>query len=203
MRPAPVKQSPRPFVSVIIPTYNRAERLRGTVESFVAQQYPSDRFEIILVDNASTDDTPAEIERLATEFPRIRGLVENRRGAHWARNAGATVSLGEILYFTDDDMLAAMARELVEKNGIGESADAVWRSLHAEHQKLFPATSDRKYDDSSAADQCDREGAALTQPVEGDLDSALIAVPDRQSVLLPWKRRRSRAAIPEQGSLFG
>ena len=103
----------------------------------------------------------------------------------------------------DDDMLAAMARELVEKNGIGESADAVWRSLHAEHQKLFPATSDRKYDDSSAADQCDREGAALTQPVEGDLDSALIAVPDRQSVLLPWKRRRSRAAIPEQGSLFG
>ncbi len=106
MRPPPVKQSPRPFVSVIIPTYNRAERLRATVESFVAQQYPSDRFEIILVDNASTDDTPAEIEQLATEFPRIRGLVEPRRGAHWARNAGATVSLGEILYFTDDDMLA-------------------------------------------------------------------------------------------------
>ena len=104
----------------------------------------------------------------------------------------------------DDDMLAAMARELVEKNGIGESADAVWRSLNAEHQKLFPAISDRKYDDSSAADKCDREGAALTQPVEGGiLDSALIAVPDRQSVLLPWKRRRSRAAIPEQGSLFG
>lgn len=101
-----MKQTPRPFVSVIIPTYNRAERLRGTVESFVAQQYPSDRFEIILVDNASTDDTPAEIERLAVEFPRIRGLVETRRGAHWARNSGATVSLGEILYFTDDDMLA-------------------------------------------------------------------------------------------------
>ena len=41
----------------------------------------------------------------------------------------------------DDDMLSAMARELVERNGIGESADAVWKALNAEHQKLFPATS--------------------------------------------------------------
>jgi hypothetical protein len=40
----------------------------------------------------------------------------------------------------DDDMLSAMARELVERNGIGESADAVWRNLNAEHQKLFPTT---------------------------------------------------------------
>ena len=38
----------------------------------------------------------------------------------------------------DDDMLSAMARELVERNGIGESADAVWKALNAEHQKLFP-----------------------------------------------------------------
>src|SRR5947209_20610748 len=38
----------------------------------------------------------------------------------------------------DDDMLSPMAREMVEKNGIGESADAVWRSLNEEHQKLFP-----------------------------------------------------------------
>ncbi len=38
----------------------------------------------------------------------------------------------------DDDMLSAMARELVETNGIGESADAVWKALNSEHQKLFP-----------------------------------------------------------------
>src|SRR6202046_562816 len=41
----------------------------------------------------------------------------------------------------DDDMLSAMARELVERNGIGETADSLWRALTAEHQKLFPATS--------------------------------------------------------------
>jgi hypothetical protein len=38
----------------------------------------------------------------------------------------------------DDDMLSAMARELVERNGIGETADAVWKALNAENQKLFP-----------------------------------------------------------------
>jgi len=36
-------------------------------------------------------------------------------------------------------MLSAMARELVEKNGIGESADAIWKELHQGHQKLFPS----------------------------------------------------------------
>src|ERR1700758_3757150 len=41
----------------------------------------------------------------------------------------------------DDDMLSAMARELVERNGIGDNADAIWRALHLEHQKLFPTTS--------------------------------------------------------------
>src|SRR6201993_4015122 len=49
----------------------------------------------------------------------------------------------------DDDILSAMARELVERNGIGESADAVWKALNAEHQKLFPATS-RPHGDTPA-----------------------------------------------------
>ena len=39
----------------------------------------------------------------------------------------------------DDDMLSSMARELVERNGIGETADAVWKALNLEHQKLFPS----------------------------------------------------------------
>jgi hypothetical protein len=47
----------------------------------------------------------------------------------------------------DDDMLSAMARELVERNGIGESADSVWKALSAEQQKLFPAPS-RSIDDA-------------------------------------------------------
>src|SRR5256885_6259591 len=54
----------------------------------------------------------------------------------------------------DDDMLSAMARELVERSGIGETADAVWRSLNAEHQKLYPATS--RCDDAASCIEMSR-----------------------------------------------
>jgi glycosyltransferase involved in cell wall biosynthesis len=98
--------SDRPFVSVIIPTYNRAEMLRVTVNTFLAQSYPADRWELILVDNNSSDNTWNVIEDLAARDSRIRPLKERRKGAHFARNSGALAAKGTILYFTDDDMLA-------------------------------------------------------------------------------------------------
>ncbi|MEO5588800.1 MAG: glycosyltransferase family 2 protein [Gemmatimonadaceae bacterium] len=96
----------RPFVSVIIPTHNRSTSLSQTVGTFMAQSYPVDRWELILVDNKSTDDTWDVITRLSSRSRTIRGLREPRRGAHFARNSGAVAATGEILYFTDDDMLA-------------------------------------------------------------------------------------------------
>ena len=98
--------SPPPFVSVIIPTFNRSRMLRDTVESLERQSYPDDRFEIIVVDNDSTDDTAEVIAELARESHLVRPMAERRRGAHFARNSGALAAKGEILYFTDDDMLA-------------------------------------------------------------------------------------------------
>jgi glycosyltransferase involved in cell wall biosynthesis len=98
--------SDRPFVSVIIPTYNRSRLLKQTVETFLAQSYPPDRWELILADNNSTDDTWAVIQTLAASDSRIHPLKETRRGAHFARNSGALAARGDVLYFTDDDMLA-------------------------------------------------------------------------------------------------
>ncbi len=98
--------SERPFVSVIIPTYNRSVMLRETVDTFLAQTYPADRWELLLVDNNSKDSTWSVIQNLATRDNRIRPLRELRKGAHYARNSGALAAKGTILYFTDDDMLA-------------------------------------------------------------------------------------------------
>ena len=95
-----------PFVSVIIPTWNRSFRLRAVVESFVAQSYAANRYEIILADNGSTDDTRAMIAALALEYGTVTGMDEPRKGAHFARNSAARIARGEILYFTDDDMIA-------------------------------------------------------------------------------------------------
>lgn len=102
-----------PFVSVIIPTYNRSATLRQTVDTFLDQSYPRDRWELILVDNASTDDTASIIAAIAGHETNVRALTESRRGAHHARNSGALATRGEVLYFTDDDMLAEP--DLLEK----------------------------------------------------------------------------------------
>lgn len=104
-----------PFVSVIIPTYNRSSLLRDTVVSFAGQQYPPERFEIVVVDNNSTDDTRLVVERLCREVPNLRYLFEPRQGVHYARNRAGILCRGDLLYFTDDDMLAepALLSEIV------------------------------------------------------------------------------------------
>ena len=105
----------------------------------------------------------------------------------------------------DDDMLSAMARELVERNGIGETADSVWKALNAEHQKLFPTTAHG--DDAGSSVELpgvlldtESDPASL---VEGAMDHAPLVVFGQRQQFLSAKRRRVRVAVPEQPSLFG
>ena len=103
----------------------------------------------------------------------------------------------------DDDMLSSMARELVERNGIGESADAVWKALNAEHQKLFPTASE-------AVDEvASRELSGTAIPNDSDTPVLVQELIDSSSVLIfgqrpgSGRKPRSRAPVPEQPSLFG
>lgn len=104
------------FISVIIPTYNRADLLSLTVESFLAQDYPKDRFEIILSNNNSTDNTQEIIDVYCAQHRAIKSILEPRQGVHYARNSAAKIAQGDILYFTDDDMIAtpSLLTELVK-----------------------------------------------------------------------------------------
>jgi glycosyltransferase involved in cell wall biosynthesis len=94
-------------VSIVIPTHNRAKSLETTLESLLKLDYPPDRLEVIVVDNCSTDDTKSVVEtcRVRSKIP-VRYVYEGRPGAHFARNSGAKLAAGDILYFTDDDMIA-------------------------------------------------------------------------------------------------
>lgn len=94
------------FVSVIIPTYNRGKLLPNTLDSFLSQDYPRDRYEIIIANNNSTDDTQPVIHEYCSKNPQITALLEKRQGVHYARNSAAKIAKGDILYFTDDDMVA-------------------------------------------------------------------------------------------------
>lgn len=100
----------------------------------------------------------------------------------------------------DDDMLSAMARELVEKNGIGETADAIWRSLNEEHQKLFPATHQANLD--ASAETAQEPPSEATALVEAALTSQETLVFGQRPEDFHTARRRPRPTAPEQPSLF-
>lgn len=90
-----------PFVSVIIPVYNDAERLAKCLGCLEKQTYPRQRFEIIVVDNGS-----AELVRPTVEaFSNATCLFEEKPGSYAARNRGMATAEGEILAFTDSDCL--------------------------------------------------------------------------------------------------
>src|ERR1700719_1843934 len=105
----------------------------------------------------------------------------------------------------DDDMLSAMARELVERNGIGETADAVWKALNLENQKLFPATSRSNEDVPLIEASATLPGAQLDPAavVEEAVAGSSVLVFGQRRASLSGKRSRVRSAVPEQASLFG
>jgi len=92
-----------PTVSVIIPTYNRKHLLRETLNSIAQQTQPNDNFEVIVVDDGSTDGTAAIV---AETFPFVlRYFWQSNQGDAAARNLGAQQSQADILVFLDDDIL--------------------------------------------------------------------------------------------------
>ena len=104
----------------------------------------------------------------------------------------------------DDDMLSAMARELVERNGIGETADSVWKALSTEHQRLFPTTCGGN-DDAPSNETPDFFVGTQFDPaslVEDAIDAGPIVVFGQRAESLSGRRRRARASVPEQASLF-
>jgi glucosyl-dolichyl phosphate glucuronosyltransferase len=92
------------FISVIVPTLNRCEILKNAIASAQKQTWPADRYEIVVVDNGSTDGTSQHVQQVAEKSDKpVRLIREPRLGLHNARHAGARAARGEILIFTDDD----------------------------------------------------------------------------------------------------
>ena len=95
-------------ISIIIPTFNRAQSLIRTLSSFISQVEMDEKYEIIVSDNNSTDETKEAVLDFISKnrSTKIRYHFEPEQGVHFARNSAAKVSKGKILYFTDDDMEA-------------------------------------------------------------------------------------------------
>lgn len=88
--------------SIVVPMFNAERYIERCVTSLLTQNYPAEDYEMILVDNGSTDRS-AQLARL---HPRVQVLREGKRGSYAARNTGAAVAKGESLAFLDADCAA-------------------------------------------------------------------------------------------------
>lgn len=103
------------FVSVIIPTYKRRASVLRLLESLKTQTLPSDRFEVIVVDDGSPDETHT-IQSLSFPF-HFKYVRQQNQGATIARNHGVEQSRGDVLIFIDDDVTVSPStlRQLAQR----------------------------------------------------------------------------------------
>ena len=126
-----------PEIAVVVPTFERPDRLRRLIAALERQTMPRDEWEMVVVDDASTDDTPAVLEELRHDTPinlRVERAARNR-GPATARNIGWRSTSASLLAFTDDDCvpepgwLAAGVAALRSGERVGILQG---RTLHAE-----------------------------------------------------------------------
>jgi O-antigen biosynthesis protein len=130
-----------PYISVVICTYHRPDRLQACLQRLGRQQYPA--FEVVVVDNCPK--TPAVREHLAAlSDPRYRYVAEPRAGLSRARNTGVSAAAGDVVAFLDDDeepdvfWLAAVARGFARGSDVGCVTGPILPAcLDTEAQVLF------------------------------------------------------------------
>jgi glycosyltransferase involved in cell wall biosynthesis len=95
-------------ISVIIPTYNRAESLLRTLRALAGQTFPARDFEVIVISDGSTDETPARLAEMEKAFQQsghtLRPIQQQNAGPACARNRGIREATGELIVFVDDDV---------------------------------------------------------------------------------------------------
>lgn len=109
-------------LSIIIPTHNRKESLRRCLISLDNQDYPKDRYEIIVIDDGSSDGTEEMTNSLTKGLKNLRYIKQDNQGPAVARNRGIKESKGEIVAFTDDDCF--LGKDWVRKMISAHSSDS-------------------------------------------------------------------------------
>jgi glycosyltransferase involved in cell wall biosynthesis len=100
-----IVQKTSSFVSIIIPVFNDAKRLKICLEALENQTYPKSLYEVIVVDNGS--DPSQDIQGVVAQFGQAIASYESTPGSYAARNKGISLAKGEIIAFTDADCIPA------------------------------------------------------------------------------------------------
>ena len=87
--------------SIIVPAYNVAQYIEECIESILNQDY--DNYEIIVVDDGATDETPKILDEIASKSEKVRVIHQKNGGLSAARNSGIEAASGEYILFLDGD----------------------------------------------------------------------------------------------------
>ncbi|GAA2756689.1 glycosyltransferase family A protein [Actinopolymorpha rutila] len=113
--------------SVVVPVYNPGRYLQHCAQSLLGQSLPPEEYEVVFVNDGSTDDSPAWLDALAAAHPQVR--VHHQENSGWPgkpRNVGVELARGEYVQFVDqDDELAPEALERMYALGSSNDADIV------------------------------------------------------------------------------
>ena len=130
----------KPLVTIAVCTRDRTDDLALCLDSLKNLDYPT--LEILVIDNASTSDSTKEL--VTTSFPNMRYVVETRPGLDWARNRAILEAQGEIIAYTDDDVVvdshwvSALAQIFIENDDVmAVTGLVVPYELETEAQILF------------------------------------------------------------------
>lgn len=127
------------MVSIIVPVYNAEKYLANTLDSIIRQSYKN--FELLLINDGSTDKSKAICDKFALKDRRIKVLDKNNGGVSSARNYGLSVAEGEYVIFIDSDdyLTADMLETLVNDIESTKSDVAIcgfWHVTEDEYKKI-------------------------------------------------------------------
>lgn len=125
-----------PCITAVVCTHNRVRHLVKAVESLISQSLPKSKYEILVVDNASTDDTPSVVRERFGDVVNLRYVHEPVLGLSQARNAGWQNARGKYVAYLDDDAVAvpgwlvsALEGFDSPKHGcVGGKIDLIWET---------------------------------------------------------------------------
>ena len=120
-----------PTVTVVIPSYNSMRYIAETMETVLNQTYRD--FEVLVVNDGSTDDTPNWVERLSEKEPKVRMVSQANQGLAGARCTGVTNAKGKYVAFIDDDDLWELTKLEKQVNSLESNPEAgvcyTWTAL--------------------------------------------------------------------------